>query len=65
MTIPLARPFFGPEEAAAVQDVLVSGWVSQGPKVEEFEQRLAATLRCREVIAVNSGTSAISCAGTG
>ncbi|HWX20981.1 MAG TPA: DegT/DnrJ/EryC1/StrS family aminotransferase [Candidatus Binatia bacterium] len=57
--IPLARPFFGPEEEAAVREVLHSGWVSQGPKVEEFEKRLADLLGCREVCAVNSGTSAL------
>ena len=57
--VPLARPFFGPEEEKAVRDVLASGWVSQGPKVEEFERRLAALLGCREVCAVNSGTSAL------
>jgi dTDP-4-amino-4,6-dideoxygalactose transaminase len=42
-----------------VQEVLASGWVSQGPKVEEFETRLAEVLGCHEVCAVNSGTSAI------
>lgn len=57
--VPLARPFFGPEEEKAVRDVLASGWVSQGPKVEEFEKRLAALLGSREVCAVNSGTSAL------
>jgi dTDP-4-amino-4,6-dideoxygalactose transaminase len=57
--VPLARPFFGPEEAAAVQEVLASGWVSQGPKVERFERELAELLGCRFVCAVNSGTSAL------
>lgn len=58
-SIPLARPTFGPEEVSAVQQVLESGWVSQGPKVEAFEERLAQLLGCREVCAVNSGTSAL------
>jgi perosamine synthetase len=57
--VPLARPWFGPEEADAVNEVLASGWVSQGPRVEAFEQNLAKLLGCRSVIAVNSGTSAL------
>ena len=36
--IPLARPCFGPEEEAAVRDVLRSGWVAQGPTTEAFER---------------------------
>jgi perosamine synthetase len=57
--VPLARPSFGPEETAAVETVLASGWVSQGPRVEEFETRLGQLLGCRQVCAVNSGTSAL------
>lgn len=57
--VPLARPCFGPEESEAVCQVLNSGWVSQGPKVEAFEQGLAEFLGSQHVTAVNSGTSAL------
>lgn len=57
--IPLARPCFGPEESEAVGQVLNSGWVSQGPKVEAFERGLAEFLGSQHVTAVNSGTSAL------
>jgi len=57
--VPLARPSFGKEEAQAVKEVLASGWVSQGPRVEAFETRLSELLGCRYVCAVNSCTSAI------
>ncbi len=57
--IPLARPLLGAEEERAVAEVLRSGWVSQGPRVAEFENALAAFLGCKFVRAVNSGTSAL------
>ena len=57
--VPLARPCFGPEETEAISRVLESGWVSQGPRVEAFERALAQLLGSQEVIAVNSGTSAL------
>lgn len=57
--VPLARPCFGPEETQAIAQVLDSGWVSQGPRVEAFEQGLAGLLGCGTVSAVNSGTSAL------
>ena len=60
--IPLARPTLGAEEERAVAEVLRSGWVSQGPRVAEFERRLAEFLGCRFVRAVNSGTSALTLA---
>lgn len=57
--VPLARPSFGVEEMEALGQVLDSGWVSQGPRVEAFEQGLASFLGSKEVVAVNSGTSAL------
>jgi len=57
--IPLARPSFGTEEEHAVCEVLRSGWVSHGPRVVEFEDKLAKYLDCKYVRAVNSGSSAI------
>ena len=45
--IPVARPFIGEEEEQAVVSALRSGWVSQGPKVAEFERQFAAYTRSR------------------
>jgi dTDP-4-amino-4,6-dideoxygalactose transaminase len=42
--IPLARPVLGEEEERAVIEVLRSGQLSLGPRVEEFERRFAARL---------------------
>jgi dTDP-4-amino-4,6-dideoxygalactose transaminase len=57
--IPLTRPEFGDEEARAVAGVLKSGWVSQGPKVEEFETVVAARIGAAHGVATTSCTTAL------
>ncbi|MCU1305915.1 MAG: per [Acidobacteriaceae bacterium] len=59
MTIPIARPSFGPAEEEAVAEVLRSGWVSQGPRVAEFEHRFAEYVGAAHAIAVSSCTTAL------
>lgn len=57
--IPVARPYLGAEEEQAVIEVLRSGWVTQGPRVAEFEQKFAAYISCEHAIAVSSCTTAL------
>jgi perosamine synthetase len=57
--IPVSRPFFGTEEEAAVTQVLRSGWVTQGPRVAEFEHAFAAYVGAREAVAVTSCTAGL------
>lgn len=59
MTIPIARPSFGRAEEDAVVEVLRSGWVSQGPRVAEFERRFAEYVGAAHAIAVSSCTTAL------
>ncbi len=57
--IPVAKPSFDEAEEEAVRDVLRSGWVTQGPRVVEFEQRFAAVVGAAEAVAVTSATTAL------
>lgn len=58
-TIPVARPSLGLEEEEAVLEVLRSGWVSQGPKVAEFERKFAEYVGAPHAVAVSSCTTAL------
>jgi perosamine synthetase len=57
--IPLAQPFLGPEEEAAVIEVLRSGQLSLGPRVPEFERAFAQWLGAPHASAVSSGTAGL------
>jgi perosamine synthetase len=58
-SIPVARPFLGREEEDAVLEVLRSGWVSQGPRVAEFERDFAEYVGAPYAVAVSSCTTAL------
>jgi perosamine synthetase len=62
MTIPITKPVFGPEELAAVQRPLETGWVVQGPYVEEFERKFSAYTGATHSIATTSCTTALQVA---
>lgn len=58
--IPAAKPIIGDEERAAVDRVMRSGMVAQGPEVAAFEGEFAEQLvGGRTCVAVNSGTSGL------
>jgi len=57
--IALARPSLGAAELAAVERVLASGRLTQGPEVAGFETELAAALGRRHAVALASGTAAL------
>lgn len=57
--IPLMKPWLTEEEWYSVKEVILSGWVSQGPKVQEFEQDVANFIGAKYAVAVNACTSAI------
>jgi dTDP-4-amino-4,6-dideoxygalactose transaminase len=58
-TIPVARPSLGLTEEKAVLEVLRSGWVSQGPRVAEFERKFAKYVGAAHAVAVSSCTTAL------
>jgi len=57
--IPAAKPIVGAEERAAVDRVLLSGMMAQGPEVAAFENEFSSVVAGRHCIAVNSGTSGL------
>jgi dTDP-4-amino-4,6-dideoxygalactose transaminase len=59
MSIPITKPFIGPEELAAVQGPLKSGWLVQGPCVREFEDKFGQFVGAKHSIATTSCTTAL------
>ena len=57
--IPIAIPITGEEEALAAADVVRSGWLTQGPKVAEFERAVAAYCGTEHAVAVSNCTTAL------
>lgn len=58
--IPAAKPLIGDDERVAVDRVLQSGMVAQGPEVAAFEREFAEHfVEGLPVVAVNSGTSGL------
>ncbi len=57
--VPFARPWFGGGEAEAVAEVIASGWVTQGPRVAEFERAFAERVGAPEAVATTNCTTAL------
>jgi len=57
--IPAAKPLIGDEERVAVDRILQSGMLAQGPEVAAFEDEFSRLVAQRHCIAVNSGTSGL------
>lgn len=57
--VPLCRALIEESEEQAVLDVLRSGWLTHGPKTEEFEQVFAKYVGVNHAVAMNSCTSAL------
>ena len=57
--LPYGRHHLDEDDISAVVDVLRHGWLTQGPKVDEFEAALAARVGAKYAVAVSSGTAAL------
>jgi len=57
--IPLSSPDVGEEEIRAVVEVMRTPQLSLGPKLPEFEEKVADVAGVSHAVAVNSGTSAL------
>ena len=59
LNVPITRPLFGPEEAAAIALPLETGWIVQGPQVAEFERLFCELSGSPHSLATTSCTTAL------
>lgn len=59
LRVPLTRPYFKGHEGALLADVIASGWITQGPKVAEFESAVAGYVGAGQAVAVANCTAAL------
>ncbi len=62
MEVPFSRPTLRGDEGEAVAKVIATGWVSQGPRVREFEAAFAERVGAAEAVAVSNCTTALQLA---
>ncbi len=60
--LPYGHQWIDEEDIKAVIEVLRSDWITQGPKVAEFEKEFAKYVGARYAVAVSSGTAALHAA---
>ena len=60
--IPYGHHWVDDSDIEEVIKVLKSDWITQGPKIEQFENALAEYAGTRYAVAVSSGTAALHCA---
>ena len=59
LNVPITKPSLTEEEARAPFDSIKSGWVTQGPKVAEFEKAVASYVGAKHGIATTSCTTGL------
>lgn len=62
MNIPFSPPDITVEEANEVRDALLSGWITTGPRVREFEEQIADYCNTPRAFCLNSATAAMELA---
>ncbi len=59
MNIPVAKPYMTRDEAQAAYDTILTGWITQGPRVAEFEANFASYTGAKYAVAVSNCTTAL------
>lgn len=57
--IPIAKPYITELEAQAAYETILTGWITQGPKVAEFEEKFANYVGSKYAVAVSNCTTAL------
>lgn len=59
MKIPIAKPYITKEEAQAAYDTILTGWITQGPRVQELEEKFAIYTGAKYAVAISNCTTAL------
>jgi dTDP-4-amino-4,6-dideoxygalactose transaminase len=59
VSVSFAKPTLGEEEAEASRKTILSGWITQGPRVAEFERAFSAYAGAAAAAAVSNCTTAL------
>ena len=59
INLPITKPVLGDEEIEQVSRVIKSGWVTQGPEVEAFENEFKLFVKSKYAVALSSCTTAL------
>ncbi len=57
--IPYGKQYISPEDLKVVTETLQSDFLTQGPKIAEFEKAFADYIGCKYAVAVSNGTAAL------
>lgn len=57
--IHIAKPYLTKDEAQAAYDTILTGWITQGPRVAEFEEKFATYTGAKYAVAVSNCTTAL------
>lgn len=57
--ISIAKPYLTKDEAQAAYDTILTGWITQGPRVQEFEEKFATYTGAKYAVAVSNCTTAL------
>lgn len=55
--IPFSPPRLDQETVEEVGKVLLSGWITTGPRTKEFEEKITEYIGCRKTLCLNSATA--------
>lgn len=57
--IPIAKPYLNQDEAQAAYDTILTGWITQGKKVAELEEKFAVYTGAPYAVALSNCTTAL------
>jgi len=59
MYVPFSPPDLTEYEANRVKEIILSGWITTGPEVKSFEERISSECRTERAVCLSSATAAL------